>query len=156
MCIRDRTTHLCRRAAREALTWPCLWFRAMVPPSLTTPSIEWIDDDAVQVFVSENITTLLNQILEVGLDGTGGSIQDPRFAIAASAAFIITEDHSQSEFLCSRCPGRHTVPRAELWAIICTMRRQISTASINFYDDASHAVDGVASQHPHYLKMYQR
>ena len=116
--------------------------------NMTTPKVEWQEmEDCTHVVIGD-FAGILAKGCRGGTDGSGGKEQN-RWHSRVSAAAVVYSSELLDEYaiMYSRVPGRQTVPRAELWAIICTLKTvAIITLQIHiFYIDAQYILNGIAS-----------
>ena len=52
----------------------------------------------------------------------------------------------------SKVPGRQTVPRAELWALLTLMRRMREGQRYTVYVDAAYVINGLKARTNHYAR----
>ena len=56
---------------------------------------------------------------------------------------MVAEGQTDYANMHAKVPGRQTVPRAELWALICVLRLQRKGYQVEYYIDAKYVVDGM-------------
>ena len=82
----------------------------------------------------------------------GGQETEARSRTVAAGVFVACKDRKEIAFLFSRVPGRQTVPRSELWALLTLMRRMRTQGSYKVYIDASYVINGLQAKTKNYSK----
>ena len=62
------------------------------------------------------------------------------------------EQQNKVAFLFSRVPGKQTVPRSELWALLQLIRRMKTGRAYKVYIDAAYVLNGIHSRSNNYSK----
>ena len=100
-----------------------------------------------------NFVEWLNATGRAGTDGTGGLDSDPRTRrVYAGAAALDTEGKRVAYMHC-KVPGRQTVPRAELTALIRTLRCIRTVRRWTIYIDAQYVINGISTDDKSYYLL---
>ena len=64
----------------------------------------------------------------------------------------MSADCTRIAVMFSKVPGKQTVPRSELWALLSILRRMQDGEHYTVYIDASYVINGVKARTPHYSR----
>ena len=99
----------------------------MLPANLRAPAPANISHDEARAKTHENFVSNMEQTGLVATDGSGGKVGDKRVrrrAVGAGAASVLFNEFRRpinEALLVAKVPGKQTVPRAEAWAVCCTL-----------------------------------
>ena len=134
-------------------THRCLWARGLLPRDLACPAPydkERTYDD-VKITATPNFERMAKASGRGGTDGAGAPKSLPpqcrRVASGGAVSTIMGADlWGAGEYggFWAAVPGRQTVPRAELWAVIVFLSRIPRSLNMKLCIDASYVVNGLA------------
>ena len=70
----------------------------------------------------------------------------------AAGSFVMSADHTRTAVIFSKVPGKHTVPRSELWALLSILNRMKDGEHYTVYVDASYVVNGIKARTLQYAR----
>ena len=119
-----------------------------MPRSMLSPKPEPIKEAECEPEYSDNFVRIMEQTGRVGSDGSGGTLTrnaDFRM-VGAGARAVVLDDQDrllEAGFLCTKVPGRHTVPRAEAWAFYMILKLWHGRLPLTIVVDASYVFNGL-------------
>ena len=64
----------------------------------------------------------------------------------------MSDDKEKIAFIFSRVPGKQTVPRSELWALLLVMQRMKTGGRYKVFIDASYVINGLQARTVNYTR----
>lgn len=147
----SKTNQYKDRAAEEQDN-KCLWHRGILPASMTSGKVGWIDSESCQATVRGEFDELLRRTKTAGSDGGANESSQPHTRTAAAGAAVVDKSTREVAILFSQVPGPQTVPRAELWALYHVLARMEYQTMYTVYIDAQYVVNGMISKSSHYAQ----
>ena len=118
-----------------------MWYRAIMPGNIATIPVGWAPT-AHDDHYDEHFVEWLNATGMVGTDGTGGKDTDPRTRRAYAGAAVLNANGDTVAYMYCKVPGRQTVPRAELTALIRTLKCIRRIRKWIIFIDAQYVING--------------
>ena len=147
-----RTQYLVQRAASEVDNNAAFWLECTLTGGMVKPAVGLVPvKDCVTHRVGE-FAKILKATGVCGVDGAGGdnsSFTRGR-SVGAGVGVLLLRDQGAAEnaiieeaWLASKVPGRQTVPRAEIWAVLMVLLEWDGSYDLQIITDASYTVQGM-------------
>ncbi len=146
----DATKELLREARAEAASFPCLWFRGIVPAALMeTPELPSFGD--LRYKATPGFADALAASRKGFSDGSGGAeAVCPRARRVFCGAAAFRRDGEQggivAEGFAADVPGRQTVPRAEIWGAALVLCAAPKAGPFELVLDAAYVHRGMGAR----------
>lgn len=122
----------------------CMWYRAIMPGSITSKPVGWAPIDTDEHYDTD-FSRWLNDTGKVGTDGTCGIDNDPRARRVFAGVAVVSPYCQQVAYFHCKVFGRQTVPRAELTALYRTFRCIRAKRAWTIDIDAQYVINGLAA-----------
>ena len=131
---------------------PCMYYRGIIPHSIISDPVGWIDEYECSPNMSQHFISLMHSSKAVGTDGSGWSEKWSRYAIVAAGAFVSNAEITTYATLHTKVPGLQTAPRAEAYALLQLLLIHRTDIHIQYSIDASYVVRAACTRSEVYTK----
>ena len=155
-CIEDDDVSKTKWLIKKAKAEPqhlCLWMRAILPGCLTGTPVGWAPEDEEADHFDDNFTQWLNDTGKAGTDGTGGADNDARTRRTYAGAAVLNQAGDKVAYMYCKVRGRQTVPRAELTAILRTLKCIRKAREWTIYIDVQYVINGLCADNKAYYRQ---
>ena len=154
-CIQDeciRKSNGLAAKAKSDHTHKAKWYRAILPGDLIGEPVGWQDEDVCSPTVVGDFDEILHSTAKTGTDRAGGPAPEPRTRVVAAGIFVMSHARTMAACILSRVPGKQTVPRSELWALLLVLQRMRTGGQYTVFIDASYVTNGLAAKTVNYSR----
>ena len=147
-----KTQYLPQRATNEVEHNAAFWFGCTLTGGMLELAVGLIFAKDCITHREGNFADIPKATGVCGVDGSGG--QNSSFArgrsVGAGVGVVLLRDHGDAAdavvdeaWLASKVPGRQTVPRAEIWAVLMVILEWDGSHDLQIITDASYTIQGM-------------